>query len=162
MKLNQATVNKTQAKKATALKRQRGFSLIEIMVVIVIMGLMLGVVGPMVFDKVGDAQIGRIKGDFATMKTALQSYRLDNYNYPTTEQGLEALVSKTDIDPVPRKFPDEGYIEKLPKDPWQRPYVYIAPSDEHPFDVYTLGRDGVEGGEGEDADLSYWDDLDDR
>lgn len=140
--------------------RQGGFSLIEIMVVIVIMGLLLGVVGPAVFDNIKDAQKGRVKGDFATMKTALQTYRLDNYNYPTTDQGLEALVSKPDVEPIPRKWRTEGYIEKLPSDPWQRPYVYVSPGEEKPFEIFSYGRDGQQGGEGEDADINYWQNLD--
>ena len=136
---------------------QQGFSLIEIMVVIVIMGLLLGVVGPAVFENIKQGQGARIKADFANLKTALQSYRLDNFAYPTTEQGLQALVTKPDIAPIPRKYRSEGYLEKLPRDPWDNQYVFVSPSDNHPFDIYTLGRDGVQGGEGEDADISYWD-----
>ena len=136
-------------------KRQGGFSLIEIMVVIVIIGLMLGVVGPAVFQNIGDAQIGRIKSDFASIETALKTYRLDNYNYPSTEQGLQALVEKPDIEPVPRKWRSEGYLEKLPKDPWEREYVYVYEGNK--FDIYSLGRDGMQGGEGEDGDISFRD-----
>lgn len=139
-------------------KRQGGFSLIEIMVVIVIMGLLLSVIGPAVFDNIKQAQAQTVRGHMGSLKTALQSYRLDNYNYPTTEQGLQALASKPSAEPVPRKWRSEGYMEKIPKDPWERDYIYNSPADGHPFDIVTLGRDGVRGGEGEDADLSYWDD----
>jgi general secretion pathway protein G len=143
-------------------KREGGFSLIEIMVVIVIMGLLLSVVGPAVFQNISQAKTQTAKAHMASMKTALQSYRLDNYTYPTTEQGLQALVTKPDSEPVPRKWRSEGYMEKLPKDPWERDYIYTSPADGHPFDIVTLGADGVQGGEGEDADISYWDEPADQ
>ena len=131
----------------------RGFSLIEIMVVVIIIGLMLGVAVPSLMDKMRDGEIARIKSDFSSIKIALQTYEMDNYSMPTTEQGLEALASKTDIDPLPRKWPKRGYLERLPKDPWERPYVYIYEDDD--FDVYSLGRDGQLGGEGADKDYFY-------
>ena len=137
---------------------QRGFSLIEIMVVIVIMGLLIGVVGPRVFQNVEKAQIETAKANMANLKTALDSYRLDNYRYPTTEQGLDALIMKPDVDPEPKKW--RQYMDKLPRDPWDNDYQYISPSDNgKPFDIYTLGADGVRGGEGNDADISFWDDA---
>ncbi len=138
-------------------KRQGGFSLIEIMVVIVIIGLMVGVVGPALFGNIAEAQKERIKNDFASIKTALQTYKLDNYTFPTTEQGLAALVSKPDADPVPRKWRDGGYLEKMPKDPFEREYIYLSPSDDgKPFDIISYGADGLQGGEGEAADISFW------
>lgn len=139
------------------IKREGGFSLIEIMVVIVIMGLLLSVVGPAVFQNISQAKTETAKAHMGSMKTALQSYRLDNYTYPTSEQGLQALVAKPTSEPVPRKWRSEGYMEKLPMDPWDRPYVYTMPSESHPFDIVTLGADGQPGGEGEDADIGYWD-----
>lgn len=138
-------------------KRQAGFSLIEIMVVIVIIGLMVGVVGPALFGNIAEAQKERIKNDFASIKTALQTYKLDNYTFPTTEQGLAALVSKPDSDPVPRKWREGGYLEKMPKDPFEREYIYLSPSDDgKPFDIISYGADGLQGGEGEAADISFW------
>lgn len=137
---------------------QKGFSLIEIMVVIVIMGLLLSIVGPAVFDNVSQAQDQTVRAHFGNIKTALDSYRLDNYRYPTTEQGLDALVMQPDVDPVPKKW--RQYMEKIPKDPWENDYQYISPGDDgRPFDIYTFGADGVRGGEDQDADRSYWDDA---
>lgn len=140
-------------------KKQKGFSLIEIMVVIVIMGLLLSVVGPTVWDAVTQAKTETVRGHMASFKTALQSYRLDNYNYPTTEQGLQSLMVKPTSEPVPRKWRSEGYMEKIPRDPWDREYLYSSPGDGHPFDIVTLGADGMQGGEGEDKDIGYWDDA---
>lgn len=140
--------------------RQGGFSLIEIMVVIVIIGLMVGVVGPALFGNIAEAQRERVKNDFASIKTALQTYKLDNYIFPTTEQGLSALVQKPDVDPVPRKWRDGGYLEKMPKDPWEREYIYFSPSDNGKgFDIVSYGADGLQGGEGEAADISFWDEA---
>ncbi|MEY4589535.1 MAG: hypothetical protein RL497_1611 [Pseudomonadota bacterium] len=144
------------------IKREGGFSLIEIMVVIVIMGLLLSVVGPAVFQNISQAKTETAKAHMGAMKTALQSYRLDNYTYPTSEQGLQALVAKPSSEPIPRKWRSEGYMEKLPQDPWERPYIYTMPSESHPFDIVSLGADGQAGGEGEDADISYWDGGDDE
>ena len=139
-------------------KRQGGFSLIEIMVVIVIIGLMVGVVGPALFGNIAEAQKERVKNDFASIKTALQTYKLDNYIFPTTDQGLEALVNRPDSDPTPRKWRDGGYLERLPKDPWERPYIYLSPSDNGKgFDIVSYGADGLQGGEGDAADISFWD-----
>jgi general secretion pathway protein G len=139
-------------------KGQRGFSLIEIMVVIVIMGLLLSVVGPQVIENVNEARIQTVRSHFGNFKTALDSYRLDNYRYPTTEQGLDALMNKPSADPEPKKW--RQYMDKLPKDPWQNDYIYISPGDNgKPFDIQTLGADGVRGGEDpQDVDRSYWDD----
>lgn len=135
--------------------KQRGFSLIEIMVVIVIMGLLLGIVGPRVLDQVGTAQVNTVRTQFGNFEAALKAYKLDNYRYPTTEQGLEALVSQPEIDPIPKKW--KQYLDKLPRDPWEGEYKYESPSDGHPYDIYTLGADGVRGGEDQDADMSIWD-----
>jgi general secretion pathway protein G len=139
---------------------QRGFSLIEIMVVIVIMGLLLSVVGPAVFENITTAKLQTVRAHFGNFKTALDSYRLDNYRYPSSEQGLTALVMKPDGDPEPKKW--RQYMDKLPKDPWENDYIYVSPGDNgRAFDLYTLGADGVRGGEGEDADIGYWDDAGD-
>jgi general secretion pathway protein G len=138
-------------------RRQGGFSLIEIMVVIVIIGLMVGVVGPALFGNVAEAQRERVKNDFAAIKTALQTYKLDNFNFPTSEEGLEALVSKPES---ARKWRDGGYLEKLPKDPWENPYIYVSPGENgKPFDLISYGNDRQQGGEGEGADIGFWDEA---
>ncbi len=140
-------------------KQQQGFSLIEIMVVIVIMGLLLSYVAPKVFQNVEKAQLQKVQADFSSIKTALANYRLDNFVYPTSEQGLEALVTKPQIAPEPRGWRSEGYLDKIPMDPWQREYLYLSPGENgKPFEIYTLGADGVRGGTGQDADISNWDD----
>jgi general secretion pathway protein G len=140
------------------LRNQGGFSLIEIMVVIVIMGLLLSIVGPRVFDQIGTAKEKTVRAHFGNFKTALDAYRLDNYRYPSTEQGLDALVFQPAAEPIPKKW--RQYMDKLPKDPWENDYYYESPGEEgRPFDIYTLGADGQRGGEGEDQDLSYWDDA---
>lgn len=145
----------------THTRRERGFSLIEIMVVIVIMGLLLSYVAPKVFQNVEKAQLQKVQADFSSIKTALSSYRLDNYIYPTSDQGLEALVTKPEIAPEPRGWRSEGYLDKVPRDPWQREYLYLSPGENgRPFEIYTLGADGVRGGSGQDADISNWDDPD--
>ncbi len=139
-------------------QNQGGFSLIEIMVVIVIMGLLLSVIGPKVFQNVEQAQLQTVKAHFGSLKTALDSYRLDNFRYPNTEQGLDALVFQPDADPVPKKW--RQYMDKLPRDPWENDYLYESPGDEgRPFNIYTLGADGVRGGEGLDADRGFWDEA---
>ncbi len=138
------------------MKKTAGFSLIEIMVVLVIIGLLAGIVGPRVIGTAGDARQKKVLADFSNIETALKLYKLDNYIFPSTEQGLEALVSQTDVDPVPKNFKKGGYMEKLPKDPWGEDYIYISPGDNGEFDIYTLGADGVAGGEDEAEDIGNW------
>lgn len=141
------------------IRTQKGFSLIEIMVVIVIMGMLLSYVAPKVFQNVEKAQLQKVQADFSSIKTALANYRLDNFVYPTSEQGLEALVTKPSIAPEPRGWRSEGYLDKIPSDPWQREYLYLSPGENNkPYEIYTLGADGVRGGSGQDADISNWDD----
>lgn len=135
---------------------QKGFSLIELVVVIVILGILASLVAPQIMGNVDKALIQQAKTDMKSIETALKLYKLDNFNYPTTEQGLEALVSKTSIAPEPRNFKKDGYLERLPKDPWGRDYVYISPGDHGDFDIITYGRDGVPGGEDQDADIGNW------
>jgi general secretion pathway protein G len=139
--------------------RQRGFNLIEIMVVVVIIGLLASIVAPMVTDQADKARIQKAKADFKSIQTALKLYQLDNFVYPTTEQGLEALVTKPSDAPVPRAYKKNGYIEQLQQDPWGRPYNYVSPGEGHDYDIYTLGADGVSGGEEQSADLSVWEAL---
>ena len=136
--------------------KSAGFTLVEVMVVLVILGLLAGIVVPNILDNVDKAQVQKVKADFAGIKTALNSYRLDNYTYPTTEQGLEALVEKPSLPPEARHWKEEGYLDELPLDPWERPYYYQSPGENGKYDLYTLGRDGVPGGEGVDADIGNW------
>lgn len=141
--------------------RQRGFSLIEILVVLVIIGLLVSIVAPNVMDRADSARIQKVEADFNAIQTALKLYRLDNYMYPSSQQGLEALVSRPTSDPVPRNWRRGGYLDSLPRDPWGNPYGYESPAGDQEYDIYTLGADGTPGGEGQNADISVWDDLDD-
>ncbi|MGK0500139.1 MAG: general secretion pathway protein G [Oceanicoccus sp.] len=146
-------------KKSLPLKaRQVGFSLIEIMVVLVIIGLLVSIVAPNVLDRADDARVQKVEADFAAIETTLKLYRLDNFNYPNSEQGLDALVDKPELDPVPINWKRGGYLDDLPLDPWGQPYLYLSPSEfgDGDFDIYTLGADGVTGGEEQNADLGNW------
>jgi general secretion pathway protein G len=136
---------------------QAGFTLVEIMVVVIIIGLLAGIVVPNVMDNLDKANVQKARADFSSLQTALKLYRIDNFNYPTTEQGLEALVTKSSIAPVPRNFKASGYIDNLNKDPWGNEYQYMSPGEGHEYDIYSLGADGVSGGEGQNADVSVWD-----
>lgn len=140
------------------LRGQSGFSLVEILVVLVIMGLLISIVAPTVLNRADDARIQKAQADFKAIETALKIYRLDNYVYPTTEQGLEALVSASSIDPTPRNFKDGGYLAELPLDPWGRPYLYLSPGENAEIDIYTLGADGLSGGDDQNADIGNWKD----
>lgn len=137
-------------------RRQQGFSLIEILVVLVIMGLMVSIIAPTVLGRADDARIQKVHADFSAIGTALKLYRLDNYAWPTTEQGLMALVEKPVLEPLPQQWKSGAYVEALPLDPWNRPYVYLTPGQHGDFDVYTLGADGLPGGEGQNADIGNW------
>lgn len=128
----------------------------EILVVLVIMGLLISVVAPTVLNRADDARVQKAQADFKAIETALKIYRLDNYVYPTTEQGLEALVEPSALDPVPRNFKKGGYLPELPLDPWGRPYLYLSPGENGEVDIYTLGADGLSGGEGQSADIGNW------
>ncbi|WP_052417607.1 type II secretion system major pseudopilin GspG [Cellvibrio mixtus] len=137
--------------------RQAGFTLVEIMVVVIIIGLLAGIVVPNVMDNLDKANVKKARADFSSLQTALKLYRIDNFNFPTTEQGLEALVTKPSIAPVPRNYKESGYIDNLTKDPWGNDYQYMSPGEGHEYDIYSLGADGVSGGEGQNADISIWD-----
>mgnify|MGYP001764140523 FL=1 len=134
---------------------QRGFTLIEIMVVVVILGILAALVAPNVIRRVDDARVTKAKQDIRAYETALNLYRMDNFRYPTTEQGLQALVQKPS-DPNIRNWKEGGYIDGLKKDPWGRDYLYISPGTRGEFDLYTLGADGQPDGEGPDADIGNW------
>lgn len=135
---------------------QRGFSLVEILVVLVILGLLISVVAPTVLNQADEARIQKVYADFKSIETALKLYRLDNYVYPSTEQGLEGLVTASTLEPEPRNFKTGGYLSEVPIDPWGRPYLYLSPGENGEIDIYSLGADGLSGGEGQNADIGNW------
>ena len=138
------------------MSNSKGFSLIDILVVLVIMGLLISVVAPTVLNSADDARIQKAQADFKSIETALKIYRLDNFVYPSTEQGLEALVSPSTLAPEPRNFKRGGYLSELPLDPWGRPYLYLSPGEYRETDIYSLGADGLPGGEDQNADIGNW------
>lgn len=134
---------------------QSGFTLLEIMVVIVILGLLVAVVAPNVLQNQDKAMVEKVKADLAVLEQSLDLYKLDNFVYPTTDQGLDALVSRPDIDPQPKNYANNGYIKRLPDDPWGNPYLYIQPgTNNRAYDLYSTGADGQAGGEGLAADIA--------
>ena len=135
---------------------QRGFTLIEIMVVIVILGVLAALVVPKVMSRPDEARIVAAKQDIGAMLQGLKLYRLDNTRYPTTEQGLQALVSKPASGSAPKNWKPGGYLERLPNDPWGNPYQYASPGSHGEVDIWSLGADGDPGGEGNDADIGSW------
>ncbi|MGH1438926.1 MAG: type II secretion system major pseudopilin GspG [Cellvibrionaceae bacterium] len=135
------------------IQKQKGFSLIEIMVVLVIIGVIVAGVGGKFLGHADQSRVTQVGTDFDTIGKALSIYKLQNFKYPTSEQGLEALVERPSIDPIPRQWQDGGYLDKLPVDPWGNPYVYIVPGENGPYDLYSLGADGRSGGESYDKDL---------
>jgi general secretion pathway protein G len=146
----------SRARRRPLRSRVAGFSLVEILVVLVIMGLLISVVAPTVLNRADEARVQKAQADFKAIETALKIYRLDNYVYPTTEQGLEALVTPSTLDPEPRNFKAGGYLAEVPVDPWGRPYLYLSPGERGEVDIYTLGADGLSGGEGQNADIGNW------
>jgi len=135
---------------------QRGFTLIEIMVVVVILGILAALVAPKLMGRTDDARIVAAKQDIATIMQGLKLYRLDNQRYPTTEQGLQALIAKPASGPGATGWKIGGYLDKMPKDPWGNPYQYLVPGIRGEIDVFSLGADGQAGGVGNDADIGSW------
>jgi len=136
---------------------QSGFTLLEIMVVVVILGILATMVAPQILGRADDARITKAKSDIVSLETALDLYQLDNYVYPTTSQGLESLATKPNESPEPRNYKNGGYVKSLPQDPWGREYLYLNPGIKgQTYDIYTLGADGEEGGEGVNADIGNW------
>ncbi|MDZ7856640.1 type II secretion system major pseudopilin GspG [Sphaerotilus sp.] len=133
---------------------QRGFTLIELMVVLVIIGVLASLVVPSVLDRVDEAKVTAARTDVNSLMEALKRYRLDNQRYPTSEQGLQALVAKPATGPIPPNW--KPTLDKLPNDPWGRPYQFANPGVKGPIDVFSYGADGQAGGEGKDADIGSW------
>ncbi|HBR98410.1 MAG TPA: type II secretion system protein GspG [Gammaproteobacteria bacterium] len=136
---------------------QRGFTLIEIMVVVTILAILGATVVPLIMDRPDEARVVKARQDIGTYGAALELYKLDNYNYPSTDQGLEALVEQPSGEPEAPNWKSGGYVKKLSNDPWGRAYIYLSPGEQGAFDIISYGRDGVEGGEDFDADISNWD-----
>src|SRR5487761_2760029 len=136
---------------------QRGFTLLEIMVVVVILGILAALVVPKIISRPDEARVIAAKQDIASLLQALKLYRLDNQRYPTTEQGLNALVAKPTDPPIPPNWKPGGFLEKLPRDPWGHPYQYLNPGLKGDVDVFSYGADGQPGGTGVDADIGSWD-----
>ena len=137
-------------------RKPSGFTLIEIMVVIVILGILAALVVPKVMGRPDEARVIAAKQDIASLLQALKLYRLDNINYPTTDQGLQALVSKPTSGSIPPNWKAGGYIDRLPKDPWKYDYQYLNPGVHGEIDLFSLGADGAPGGEGNNADIGSW------
>ncbi len=135
---------------------QQGFTLIEIMVVVVIMGILAALVVPKLMGRADDARIMAAKQDISSLMQSLKLYKLDNQRYPTTEQGLTALIVKPTTGPVANGWKTGGYLDKLPKDPWGGSYQYLSPGIKGELDIFSLGADGQPGGEGNDADIGSW------
>ncbi len=138
---------------------QRGFTLIEIMVVVVIIGILIGLVAPNVLGRVDEARVTAAKADVSMLSQSLEMYRLDNHHYPSTDQGLQALMEKPTGTPKPKKWNSQGYLssKSLPKDPWGNEYQYVSPGAESAFDLYSMGADGKDGGDDFNADVGNWD-----
>ena len=137
-------------------KRRKGFTLVEVLVVVVILGLLAALVAPKIVGQGEEAKRTATSVQIREIEQALEMYRLDNSMYPTTAQGLEALVNKPSTPPEPRRYRQGGYIRRLPVDPWGSQYVYRMPGDHAEFDLFSKGPDGEEGGEGAGKDISNW------
>jgi general secretion pathway protein G len=133
----------------------RGFTLIEVMVVVVILGLLAAIIVPKVMSRPDEARTVAARADVAAISQALKLYRLDNTAYPSTEQGLQALVTRPSTQPIPANWKPGGYLDRLPKDPWGREYLYLNPGVRGEIDVFSLGADGQPGGEGTGGDIYH-------
>ncbi|MBI5180420.1 MAG: type II secretion system major pseudopilin GspG [Nitrospirae bacterium] len=137
-------------------KNQKGFTLIEILVVVFIIGLLATIILPKIMGRQEEAQRTKAMADIKNIQTALDLFKLDNGFYPSTEQGLEALVKKPETGRIPEKWKEGGYLNKSPKDPWGKPYVYLSPGSHGDYDLISFGADGEAGGEGKNADIESW------
>jgi general secretion pathway protein G len=136
--------------------RDAGFSLLELMVVVVILSILALVIVPRVIDRPDQARAARAQSDIAAVASAVQLYRLDNFRYPTPQQGLAALVTVPTTDPIPQNWANNGYMDRLPVDPWGQPYQYLEPGVHGDFDVFSYGADGTVGGSGANQDIGSW------
>jgi general secretion pathway protein G len=137
-------------------KWQRGFTLLEVMIVVVILGILAVLVVPKIISRPDEARVMAAKQDIASLMQGLKLYRLDNQRYPITEQGLQALAVRPTTAPLPLNWKAGGYIERLPKDPWGNPYQYLNPGVHGEIDIFSLGADSAPGGEGNDTDIGSW------
>lgn len=135
---------------------QGGFTLIEIMVVVVILSILAAIVVPKIMDRPDQARIVKVEQDIRVIESALKLYKLDNYFYPSTDQGLDAMVRRPEDDPEPKNWKEGGYIDRLPSDPWGGEYFYLNPGVHGPIDIFSMGADGQPGGEGINADIGNW------
>ena len=152
--MTQAIYQPAQSSKLLAARLQRGFTLIELMVVLLIIGVLAALIVPNVLDRADDAKVTAAKTDVSNLMQALKLYRLDNSRYPSSEQGLPALVTKPTTEPVPPNW--KKNLDQLPNDPWGKPYVYLNPGVKGEIDVMSFGADGQSGGEGKNADIGSW------
>jgi len=139
------------------MRKQSGFSLLEVMVVLVIIGMIMAIVAPNIMGQQEEAAVDKAHLDIQQLEDAMAMYKLRNKAYPTTEQGLESLVTETDVEPLPRRFPDGGFIDKLPEDPWGNPYQLVSPGEIGKIDLFSMGPDGEVGTE---DDIGNWDEED--
>jgi len=141
------------------LNNRGGFTLIEIMVVIVILAMLAALVGPRLMGRTDDAKVTDARVQIKNIETALKLYKLDNGTYPSTEQGLGALVAKPTVGVIPNSYKEGGYLEskKMPKDPWGNDYLYVSPGEHGDYDLFSYGFDGAKGGDGKNADITSWD-----
>jgi len=140
------------------IKNNKGFTLIELMVVVLILGILAAIIAPRIIGRTDDARVTEAKVQIKNLETALKLYKLDTGTYPTTEQGLDALIEKPATGVIPKKWREGGYLEvkKIPLDPWDNPYIYISPGLHGDCDIVSYGADGVRGGEGFDKDIENW------
>lgn len=135
-------------------KNQAGFTLFEMIIVLVILAIMATLVVPKLMDRPDEARMVKVKHDISAIQSALNLYKLDNYTYPTTDQGIESLVVQTEVEPIPKNW--RPVLDVVPKDPWGNPYIYISPGEHGEFDLFTYGADGIDGGEGVNATYGQW------
>ena len=141
------------------MKNKKGFTLIEIMVVVIILGLLAGIVLPRILGQEEKAKVGVAKTQIRSLEGALDAFKLDNGFYPTTDQGLSALIKKPEVGRIPEKWKEGGYLKpaRIPKDPWGKDYLYFSPGNEgREYEIVSYGPDGEQGGEGKNADIESW------